>query len=568
MRICVLFFLAALLIAQEPPAFRVTTRTVAVSVVAIGKDGQPVEGLTREDFTLLDGSTPQTITSFAVESLRILGANAVPLPPDIHTNRDQLRGGVPSAATVILLDFLNTRLRDKAYARSQLLEFLRRELRPQDRVALYALDAELRLLYDFTADAAGLIAALDRYQARAPGSIESVDQSAPATGLAALDVSLIKMEQTLADLNAEARVHRTTAALTAIANRLAGLPGRKNLVWITGGIPFSLGVERRMYQNPMSRKRAQIPSRRATANRNPLEADPEEDPYIDYPSGKRLFEPEIQRAVHAMDAADLAVYPIDARGLAGTTAFDAQERRSFELDRRQKVATAGAVPEELSSSRETMTVLAERTGGRAAYDSNAISGAIRAAIDDTRTVYVLGYHPTHNRWDGHFQAIKVKVNRPGVTLRHRGGYVAAPAESQTAADRQAGLWSAVASPLESTSIRLLVATKPDLPTKGRLVVRVLIEPADLAFTRTAGQLTGRVDLAFLQEPTPDGKKSKLTRFELAIRLSQAEYEKALEEGLVVQKDLPLESCTWRLRVVVRDVESGATGSVDIRHGQP
>ncbi|MCX6625701.1 MAG: VWA domain-containing protein [Acidobacteria bacterium] len=564
MRPFLLLLLSAALAGQESAILRVTTRTVPVSVVVSGKDGQPVAGLSRDDFTILEDGKPQEITSFAVEALRILGSDAEPLPPGFHTNRHELKGGAPSAVTVILFDFLNTRFRDKAYSRQELIRFLRTGLRPADRIALYALDSELHLLYDFTSDASGLITALDRYQPLAPGALDTVDQTSPTTGLAALDASIFKMEQTLADLNAESRVHRTTAALEAIANRVVALPGRKNLVWVTGGIPFSLGVKRRMYQNPMSRKRAQIPSA-AGRNRNPLDVDPQEEPYVDYPAAsKRIFDSEIQRAVRAMDAADLAVYPVDARGLAGMTSMDAQDRRSFELDRRRKVATAGSMPEEISASRETMTVLAERTGGRAFFDSNAIAGAIRSAIDETRFVYVLGYHPSHGRWDGHFQPVQVKVNRSGVTLRHRGGYVAVP-ESPAPAERQAGLWSAVASPLESTGIRLVVSTRPDVPSEGRLGVRTMIEVADLTLTRKDGHLVGRIDFAYLEEPAADGKKSKLTRDEISINLTQEAYEKALEEQLFVQKDLALDASAGRLRVIVRDQASGAMGSVDIRH---
>ncbi len=181
--------------------------------------------------------------------------------------------------------------------------------------------------------------------------------------------------------------------------------------------------------------------------------------------------------------------------------------------------------------------------------------------------YVIGYHPSHGRWDGHFQRIKVSVNRPGVNVRHRGGYLALADEAAQASDRQASLMQAARSPLDATGVRLVVATRPDTPAPGRLALRMLIEVNDIALTEKGGHWVGKVDLAYVQQPTPDGKGATLVKDELDIRLTPEAYAKALELGLIVQKDLSLASSAYRLKVVVRDVNSGATGSVEILRGK-
>ena len=147
MRLAALVVLGAVLSAQEPPVLRVTTRLVEVNVIVTDKQGQPVEGLTKDDFTVTEGGKEQPITNFSVERMRVLPPPAEPLPPDVHTNRYELIGGAPSAVTLILFDLLNTRFRDKTFARLELLKFLRGQLRPHDRVALFALDSELHLLH-------------------------------------------------------------------------------------------------------------------------------------------------------------------------------------------------------------------------------------------------------------------------------------------------------------------------------------------------------------------------------------------------------------------------------------
>jgi hypothetical protein len=210
-----------------------------------------------------------------------------------------------------------------------------------------------------------------------------------------------------------------------------------------------------------------------------------------------------------------------------------------------------------------MHVVAERTGGKLFLDTNDISGAIRTAIDDTKLTYMIGYRPSHGNWDGHFQRLSVKVKRPGVTVRHRTGYVALPDESTAAADRAEGLERALANPLEATGIRLMAAIKPDAPAPGRLAVRIMIEPADLSFREVDGRWTVKLDMAYVQQPTPAGAGMTMVKDEVNLHMRPEAYAKTREEGLVVQKVLPAAASAHKLRIVVRDAGSGAAGSVEI-----
>ena len=75
-------------------------------------------------------------------------------------------------------------------------------------------------------------------------------------------------------------------------------------------------------------------------------------------------------------------------------------------------------------TQDTMEALAQRTGGKAYYNSNDLKNAIRGAIDDSKVTYVLGYYPAHNTWDGKFHELKVQVDRKGANVRRRLGYFA------------------------------------------------------------------------------------------------------------------------------------------------
>src|SRR5262249_3691066 len=142
---------------KEPPILRVSTRLVQVNALVEDKSGNPVADLTREDFILTEKGQPQTISLFSMESSRP-PETAKPLPPNTFTNRSEYRAGTPPSVTAVLLDGLNTRFQDQAYAKTQIIKFLE-QLQPHDRVALYALGTRLRVLHDFTSDAAPLLRA-------------------------------------------------------------------------------------------------------------------------------------------------------------------------------------------------------------------------------------------------------------------------------------------------------------------------------------------------------------------------------------------------------------------------
>jgi hypothetical protein len=158
---------------QQPPAppsaetssnvssIRVTTHLVEVNVIVNDKHGNPITGLTKDDFVLLDNKRPQEIQLLSAETNLRRDQPQTPLLPDTCTNRLSEHASVPTGVTVILLDAPNTEFADQALTRKQVLQFLE-HLRQQDRVALYWLGNNLYVLNDFTTDVASLREAIAR----------------------------------------------------------------------------------------------------------------------------------------------------------------------------------------------------------------------------------------------------------------------------------------------------------------------------------------------------------------------------------------------------------------------
>jgi VWFA-related protein len=100
-----------------------TTRLVQVSVVVQDKHGNPIIGLTKDDFSLFDEKQAQAIQVFSVETNAIPENAPPPLPSDTYTNRLAERTAMPQSVTVILLDALNTEFSDQEYSRRRSSSF-------------------------------------------------------------------------------------------------------------------------------------------------------------------------------------------------------------------------------------------------------------------------------------------------------------------------------------------------------------------------------------------------------------------------------------------------------------
>ena len=114
------FPLALALAAQTPGpgVIRVTTRLVEIGVIVRDRNG-PVKGLTKDDFAVFDRGKQQSVAFFSVSTSvvrdkapQLAAALALPKAPTF-TNRIELRTQAPTAATVILLDGINTDNRDQ-----------------------------------------------------------------------------------------------------------------------------------------------------------------------------------------------------------------------------------------------------------------------------------------------------------------------------------------------------------------------------------------------------------------------------------------------------------------------
>jgi VWFA-related protein len=511
-----------------PPVFRSAARLVQINVVVHGRDGQPVADLKKEDFTVLERGKPQRIAFFSIDNADATAAApaATPLPSDVFTNALPQSGGAGSV-TIVLLDLVNTGWEDQHAARDALLKFLQ-QIEPRDHIAIFTLGRRgLTLLHDYTTDASSLVAHLKDARGELSAALDaSTLDNASQQELRDMGLDdLADANQREADFFTTDRVVNTLATFQAIAEHLSGLPGRKNLIWLSGGVPLMIGYD-------------EMPEAGGTFNTR----------------DHRIFSPEMDAAVRALNNSGVAIYPVDARRLMPPAGFSASARAPLRTP--PSLARTNA-------NLDTMLELADRTGGRAAYNSNDLARAIRRAVDDSRVTYTIGYYPADDTQDGKFRDVKVTVDRPHLDVRFRKGYFALRPAVQTAAARRREMRAAVWSPLDST--QLPIGARVDFLDEPPDTINefVQLDPATLSFRKDGDRWKATIDMAYVQKDAHGAQTGEGEVDTMALALTEENYRRLMQQGFIRQHRSPRAAGAAFLRIVVRDGDSGAVGSVTV-----
>jgi VWFA-related protein len=537
---------------QKPPALRVLTRLVQISVIADDGNGKPVTGLTKDDFKLFDAGQEQKINYFAEQSNQLKPATASTTPAaDTFSNRFDQKAGAPTSATVILLDARNTHSADMAYARTEVAKFLS-QIQPQDRVALYSMSlSKLLILHDFTEDATSLLKALKSDTNTEDFRLSASEPEPSNSGDANFDAAVNAANGRAAEFYMDDRVEQTALAIKTIADHLKGLPGRKNLIWVSGAFPITIVTA----QGPTP----QVPDRPGAPGGG---ASSSGGGSLPAPvSGVYSYVDEIVDAARSLSTANVAVYPVDARALIGNPIAGNTPAPRASLRAPAPPTAPNMFPSRKSF--DTMDTIAENTGGRAFYNTNDIDGAVKAAIDDSSVTYVLGYYPANTNWDGKFREIKVLTNKHGVHLRYRLGYYAFADAPTTTAEKAQMMSDAEWSPLESTDLGLEVKADPvDVPDGRELQVQVRIGANQLHFEQSDNHWRDSLDVVWVQLSASGKQLGTLTKT-IGLDVPQESFDLFTSQGISFSQRFKIIADAVELRAVIRDGGSEAIGSVNI-----
>lgn len=485
---------------------RSVTRLVQVQVIAEDRKGAPARDLVKSDFELFDNGKLQRISSFSLLS----GIARPAIQPTLASRLLSNRVAPTEAAetvncAVIILDWLNTPLSDRMAARAQVLQLLR-QIGSEEKVELLVLDRGLRVVHDLTGDLDALLRRIQVLGSAMDGGADSGIFDA-SRGMA--DLGLLPSMQssaaggrssvnsTIQIFELKRRILSTLEAFGLVADRLAHVPGRKVLIWVSAGFPLT--IDSRVI--------------------------PGADTQV------RTFSREIDAAVRKLNAADIAVFSIDARGLSTNP--------------------------KAYITIESLKEIAERTGGRAWYNRNDIAAGMRTALEEPYAGYMLGYLLPDDQATGGVHRLRIRVNRAGIRLRYRPTY---DEEEGKPADRESELQRALQSPLNWLSIPLAVAASRGTEA---IELQITIDLGSVSLSMQDGRWSGALDLITQCVDVQGRQAIPPTLDRMTLNLAPETREQALREGLATSKTIGLTGHCSQLRLVVYDRLSGKAGSLHV-----
>jgi VWFA-related protein len=533
---------------QEPPlpVVRATTRAVLVDLIVTDKQGNPITDLKPEEVVLKESGKQQTLTSLRYERS---GGAAKPLPSGIYSNRPEYTAR-PGPVTIVLLDALNTTVQNQQYARQQFLRYLAKQFTPGMRMAVYGLTNNLIQVQPFTSDYSKLKEAIENYRPpmepnspSASSNINDVAIYAPMGGEQGLYGIISRFMSDPLPQVLEARLATTLAALRELARITGGMTGRKNLIWLSAGFPvaFTPGERTASYQSEtfvIQGTTEPVACQFCPPSVNEASVDI-----------MQRFRDEIRRTSAAMTSSQLALYPVDARGLF--VAIDARETGSNAGSSGDLSGPFGGNIAGLTSTHFNMKEMAAQTGGKAYYNRNDLDNAVALASQDGNAYYSLSYVSANKKLNGDYRSIKIEVKRPNVQVRHRAGYFAyaldKPQKGDKGENKAPGKLTLADVMFDSTLVLFDAQVTPQ-PGKATVVFRV--EPKTVSWG-DPGKHDVNINLYVLAQRS-DSEVAGVDGFTFAHSLNDSQYREVVQRGLVVPLEIVVPKGEYSLKLAVRD----------------
>ena len=415
---------------------QVKSNLVLVRVVVRDKKGNPIRGLKKEDFHLIDQGKEQTISQFEEvspdESASFTAASSTP-------TATSPRAGLAERYIAFYFDDLNSSAADLIQARDAADRYLTTSLQPNDRVAIFTAE---KMLSDFTSDSRRIHEALTQLHA---------STRSPANEHLCPDLSDYQAYEILHtnDLSSDAwmtALAEAAACPVKIVNVPSNLdPSKLSLASME---PIRMLAER-ILGEAQSLTRANLQQFETVVNA--IASAPGERMVVLVSPGflSQSEQYTLDRIVDRALRAQIVIDSLDPKGLAILLRESDASRNTIVLPD----ARASQARNHLDASKEfvradVLAEFAQGTGGEFFRRDNDLKAGFAALTQDPPH-YILAFSPQKVKWDGKFHALKVSftTKEKGRTIQARRGYFAV--ESNPTSDQQVS--TANTAPTSSTA---------------------------------------------------------------------------------------------------------------------
>jgi VWFA-related protein len=516
---------------DAPSTFKSRAELVTIPAVVTDKSGVHIPNLRKEDFAVLEDGADQRIAVFEEIQKPVSQVWRARSEPTRFSN--VVTGeSAPTRLTILVLDMINTPFQDQAIARQALFKFLSESVSGDQPIGLLVIRRSgMKVIQDFTSDPKLLVAALKKLtgekqpldlasETKLPSANDQVSQT-----LRRLMEMERASEQEMESFERRSAVITTHQVMQQIAESCAGLPGRKAMIWASAGFPFSINETSMVLKETGARLTL------------PTELVP-------------LYE----KTWKLLNQAQIAVYPVDVRGLVNPTFLNAEsgsvENSHYAHADWQHFDTLA-----------TFQTFAEATGGRAFFNSNDLKAAFQAASEDNASYYMLGYYLDRKGKKEGWHKLSVKLRGKGVKIRARSGFFLTQGGPEQSDKTMMEI--ALTSPLAYTAIPIKgqwrevgPATEPGKKKVGFL----LTMPANFAEIEEGDNNHALLEFAAVAR-SASGQAAGTISKTVDIHFKPAALKQVRENGLDYHGALNVAPGEYSVHFVVEDRISGRIGSV-------
>lgn len=570
----------------------VTVREVEVHVT--DRQGNPVTDLGKRDFEVFEDGRRVKITNFA--AIRRSPAPRVGIETAAEPGESSVAGpSSPALASddrqrlffVIYVDEVHIQPRNRDRVFAQLDEFLAAREAFDDRVMVVRYGRQLAVEQQFTRRAEDVSKSLERMRLRATAGVqtEAAWWSTVEDMRRLAEIPCNSPQEPVKDLctcakdrmiaraqefagSAFAEVDGSLRALGEVANSLAGLPGRKAILYVSDGLAlrsgealFTMIEEWCPFGTAPGNAVNEFPSTVAAYAGHGVSA-------LDTLGRLTAHASRNGVTLHTFQASGLQAYS-QARVDGDFTAPNLRTRQT------NTVLIAQARRDNLQ---QPLNAIAADTGGLAFLGTNDVAWALRRIEQDSAFYYSLGYEPAR-KFDERNHSIKVRVKREGVRVRHRKTHRDLSVWEQAANRTVAALWHQVDYNPGRVEVAFGRGSEVD-KSSHRLPLLIRIPMDTVQLVHNGESYVGQLSV-FLAAQGESGRVPPAQRARLPIRVSAERYLLAYENQLEFPLTLTVEPGSSRLAIGVwdetslrysvfyRELAPGMTGgSTDGRLGTP
>ncbi len=509
---------------------RSTVSLVEIDVQVIGRDGQPVEGLTKEQFHVTEDGKAQKVSTFEyndIERIETAGKGVdvapVTVPLGSVTSPETIRTVVHDHRMIVLFfDMTSLEPEDLLRATRAAEKYIREQMTPADLVGVVAFGNTLQVIANFTNDRDLLLQAVE---ALVPGHEAALAELADAATAASGEAAVT--EDTGSAFTADDtefnvfNTDRKLAAVEAICEVLESIPGKKSLIQFTSGVTQT-GEE----------NRSQLIAATNSANRS-----------------------------------NVSIYTVDSRGLLTATPGGDASMGASNGTAMFTGATVISQSQSREDSRETLATLAGDTGGRSFFDAGDFGKVFQSVQNDTSGYYLVGYYSTDTAHDGAWRRIRVKIDAlpPGAHIRTREGYYA-PKDFGvfTTEDRERQLEEAFRSNIPEVELPVAVETAQFRLNANQFFVPISakLAPSALQWAQKRGSRETAFDFAAEVRDAKSNRVVGALRDTITVKIDAEHFQDLQQRSLVYQGGIILSPGEYKLKFLARENESGRIGTFE------